>query len=109
MHGKPKQFAILAYLCNSTSSYFAKEDINMELVFFKDIKDPRIDRTKKYPLDELIFSALVAIWSGARSWYEIAEFAEDKLQLLKEFLPFTNGIPSHDTYTSTLQAKVTSK
>ena len=98
MHGKPKQFAILAYLCNSTSSYFAKEDINMELVFFKDIKDPRIDRTKKYPLDELIFSALVAIWSGARSWYEIAEFAEDKLQLLKEFLPFTNGIPSHDTY-----------
>ena len=70
----------------------------MELVFFKDIKDPRVDRTKKYPLDELIFSALVAIWSGARSWYEIAEFAEDKLQLLKEFLPFTNGIPSHDTY-----------
>lgn len=70
----------------------------MELNFLNEIKDHRVNRTKKYPLDEIIFSALVAIWSGASSWYEIAMFAKTKLDFLREFLPFKEGIPSHDTY-----------
>ena len=70
----------------------------MALNFLNDIKDHRIDRTKKYPLDEIIFSALVSIWSGAGSWYEIAMFSNTRLDFLREFLPFQNGIPSHDTY-----------
>ena len=70
----------------------------MELNFLNEIKDHRVNRTKKYPLDEIIFSALVSIWSGASSWYEIAMFAKTKLDFLREFLPFKEGIPSHDTY-----------
>ena len=70
----------------------------MLINFISEINDPRIERSKKYSLSEIIFSAFIAILSGARSWYEIKKYAEIKLDLLRKFLPFDNGIPSHDTF-----------
>lgn len=70
----------------------------MEITIFNDIKDPRINRTKKFSLSEIVFTTFVAIWSGARSSYEISKFTKDNLPIFKEFLPFNNGVPSHDTY-----------
>lgn len=70
----------------------------MQLNFIHEIKDTRVERTKKYSIAEIIFSAFIAILSGARSWYEIQTFAETKIDFLRKFLPFNEGIPSHDTY-----------
>lgn len=63
-----------------------------------EIQDHREYRTQEHPVDEIIFSALVSIWSGASSWDEITMFSSTKLDYLREFLPFKNGIPSQDTY-----------
>lgn len=62
------------------------------------IEDFRIDRTKLYSAADIILSTIMAIMVGARSWYEIADYAEDLLGILRTYYPFKNGTPSHDTY-----------
>ena len=64
---------------------------------FADLPDPR-SRTCAYPLDELLLVALSAITSGAEDWVNIVEWAQLKLDWLRRFLPFSNGIASHDTF-----------
>jgi len=64
---------------------------------FSGLEDPRIDRTKLYPLMEIIFLTVSAVISGCQAWDEIADFGEAKLEWLRRYLPFENGVPSHDT------------
>ncbi len=64
---------------------------------FSELEDPRIDRTKLYPLMEIIFLTINGVISGCQSWDEIADFGEAKLDWLKQYLPYANGVPSHDT------------
>jgi predicted transposase YbfD/YdcC len=66
--------------------------------FIKGIADPRIDRKKLYPLDELIIITILAFLSGAEGWEDIAEFAKCKEELLKKHLELKNGLPQHDVY-----------
>lgn len=65
---------------------------------FAALKDPRIERTKRHDLLEIIVIALCGILCGADSWVEIAEFGQAKVTWLKQFLRLPNGIPSHDTF-----------
>ncbi|MDT3663199.1 MAG: ISAs1 family transposase [Anaerobiospirillum sp.] len=67
------------------------------------VTDPRIERTKRYTLKEVLLSAFIAILDGARSWRDIQCSAELNLDKLREFLPFVNGIPSHHTYSRVFQ------
>ena len=67
------------------------------------VTDPRIERTKRYSLKEVLLSAFIAILDGARSWRDIEFTAELHLDKLREFLPFANGIPSHHTYSRVFQ------
>jgi predicted transposase YbfD/YdcC len=60
------------------------------------VPDPRSDKNKLYPLEEILLLCICAIASGAEGWESIAEFGEDKLAWLREFLPYENGIPSED-------------
>lgn len=64
---------------------------------FKSIEDPRIDRSKLYPLIEILFLSTSAVLSGFEEWDEICDFGEEKLTWLRNYLPYENGIPSHDT------------
>jgi predicted transposase YbfD/YdcC len=66
-------------------------------LYFADLKDFRIERTKYYPLPEIIFLVLSAVISSAESWEEIADFGEDKQDWLRKYYPYVNGTPSHDT------------
>jgi predicted transposase YbfD/YdcC len=66
--------------------------------FFKNIKDPRVDRHKKYDLLDIIVITMLAILSGAEGWEDIDDFAHAKESWLKEFLLLKNGIPGHDVY-----------
>lgn len=64
---------------------------------FSSLPDPRIERSKLYPLNEVLLLALCACICGAESWNEIVAFGNDHLSYLKRILPYENGIPSHDT------------
>ena len=64
---------------------------------FSIIEDTRVDRTKLYPLNEILFLCICAIVSGFEDWDGIADFGESKLDWLRKYLPYKHGIPSHDT------------
>lgn len=66
---------------------------------FADLPDPRIDRTKKHRLDEILLIALTATVCGARSFEQIAEFGEAYADWFRRDLrlKLANGTPSHDT------------
>ena len=67
------------------------------LSHFEALEDPRIDRTKRYPLIEIIFLIISATISGCEGWKSIRDFGLLKLDWLKQFLPYDNGIPVDDT------------
>ncbi|NQY08746.1 MAG: transposase family protein, partial [Flavobacteriales bacterium] len=48
------------------------------LGYFSVLKDPRINRTKLYNLEAIIFQTVSAIISGCDSWTEIELFGETK-------------------------------
>jgi predicted transposase YbfD/YdcC len=66
--------------------------------YFADLPDPRVDRTKKHHLGDILVIALCAVVCGADSWEEVEAFGEAKEGWLKRFLALPNGIPSHDTF-----------
>lgn len=66
------------------------------LEHFEDLEDPRQAGKVTYPLDEVLLLCLIAVLAGAEGWVEIATFGKKKLGLLRRFLPFVNGTPSHD-------------
>jgi DDE_Tnp_1-associated len=65
--------------------------------YFKNIKDPRINRKKQHYLTDIISLVVIGIISGADSWDSIEEFGNAKIDFLSQFLSLPNGIPSHDT------------
>ena len=66
--------------------------------YFKDIKDPRIERNKAYPLIEVIIITILAVMAFAEGWEDIETYGLAKQAWLKKFLPLHNGIPKHDVY-----------
>lgn len=65
---------------------------------FSTIKDPRLDRTKKHQLIDIITITLCAVIGGAETWTDIELFGKCKYDWFKSFLKLPNGIPSHDTF-----------
>lgn len=66
---------------------------------FAAVEDPRIERTKRHLLSDVLTIALCAVLCGADDFVEIALFGRIKHAWLKERLPLAGGIPSHDTFT----------
>lgn len=65
---------------------------------FQDLVDPRMERTKRHRLLDIVTIALCAVLAGAESWVEVEEWGEIKRSWLRSWLPLPNGIPSHDTF-----------
>jgi predicted transposase YbfD/YdcC len=65
---------------------------------FSKVRDPRIDRTKRHLLLDMLVIAICAVICGADNWVDIELFGKTKLKWLKTFLKLPNGIPSHDTF-----------
>ncbi len=63
----------------------------------RSVEDPRIDRSKVYPLIEILFLTTSAVLSGFEEWDEIVDFGEEKIAWLRKYLPYEQGVPSHDT------------
>jgi predicted transposase YbfD/YdcC len=73
------------------------QDAEALIDLFKNFDDPRVERTKDYPLDEILFLVLAAVISGTNHLTRIEVFGNIKLAWLRTMLPYENGIPSHDT------------
>lgn len=65
---------------------------------FADLSDPRIDRTKRHQLSDIITIAICAVICGADGWVSIEKFGHAKREWLATFLELSEGIPSHDTF-----------
>jgi predicted transposase YbfD/YdcC len=72
--------------------------------YFADLPDPRVNRTKKHRLDDILGITLCAVISGADSFEEIERFGDAREEWLRGFLALPNGIPSHDTFNRVLAA-----
>jgi predicted transposase YbfD/YdcC len=73
-----------------------KENVAL-LEHFADLEDPRTRRSP-HGLMELLLTAISAVLSGADGWAGVALWGRAKLDWLRRFLPFTNGVASHDTF-----------
>ena len=60
------------------------------LSHFAELEDPRVERTKRYPLMEIIFLIISATLSGCEGWKSIRDFGLLKIDWLKEYLPYYN-------------------
>jgi predicted transposase YbfD/YdcC len=65
---------------------------------FEDLTDPRVERTRRHDLFELVVVALCGTIAGADSWLDIERFGKERLDWLQTFLKLEEGIPSHDTF-----------
>jgi predicted transposase YbfD/YdcC len=65
---------------------------------FETLPDPRIERTKRHQLLDIITIAVCAVLSGADSWVDVELYGKAKQPWLATFLALPNGIPSHDTF-----------
>jgi predicted transposase YbfD/YdcC len=66
------------------------------LDYFREMPDPRQPGKVSYRLDEILLLALMAVLAGAEGFTDIARFGQKKIDLLRRFLPYANGTPSHD-------------
>lgn len=67
------------------------------LDYFKDVKDPRQRMKVMYPFSEILLLSLCATISNCDDFTDIVLYGREKLPFLRTLLPFTQGIPSHDT------------
>lgn len=64
---------------------------------FAELVDPRVNRTKRHQLLDIITITLCGIICGAENWVEIADWADAKRAWLTDWLGLAHGVPSHDT------------
>jgi hypothetical protein len=64
--------------------------------YFSGMEDSRQPGKVLYPLNEIFLLVLCAVISGADGWASIALYGRKKISLLRRFLPYENGTPSHD-------------
>ncbi|HWP45029.1 MAG TPA: ISAs1 family transposase [Blastocatellia bacterium] len=65
---------------------------------FSTIDDPRIDRTKRHKLIDILVIGICATICGAETWEDFELFGHAKHDWFKSFLELPNSIPSHDTF-----------
>jgi predicted transposase YbfD/YdcC len=69
---------------------------------FRGLIDPRVERTRKHALINVVFIAVCGVLSGANSFAGIQEFGCDRRPWFARYLDLKNGIPSDDTFARVL-------
>lgn len=84
-------------MSESTSNFaLVQAESTAFLAHFDALPDPRQPGKVIYPLDEVLLLCLLATLAGAETFVDIATFGVKKRELLRRFLPFAAGTPSHD-------------
>lgn len=65
---------------------------------FQTLEDPRIERTKKHLLLDILIIAVCTLLTGGEGFQDMELFGKSKRQWLQTFLALPHGIPSHDTF-----------
>lgn len=71
---------------------------NNLLGYIEEIEDPRVQRTQKHLLKDILAIAILAVIAGAQGWEDMENYGIAKQEWLWEFLELPNGIPSDDTF-----------
>lgn len=65
---------------------------------FSMLPDPRIDRTKRHKLIDILGISICAVICGAEGWTAIETYGQAKQEWLRQFFELPQGIPSDDTF-----------
>jgi hypothetical protein len=65
---------------------------------FKELPDPRIDRTRRHKLVDIMVISLCSMLTGGKGFGDMELFGKLKESWLRTFLELPHGIPSHDTF-----------
>ena len=68
------------------------------LAHFSILPDPRVERTKKHRLIDVLFIAVCTVICGGEGFTDMELFGEAKQEWLRSLLELPHGIPSHDTF-----------
>ena len=71
---------------------------------FAGLTEPRVQRTRRHELNEVLLIAVMAVIAGADGWEDIEIWGKAQLAWLKTFLELTHGTPSADTFRRVLRA-----
>jgi predicted transposase YbfD/YdcC len=71
---------------------------------FNGIEDPRVDRTRKHPLETILYIVLCGTLAGISSWTGFEDYAEAHEEALAKLIDLSAGIPSHDTIGRVIEA-----
>ena len=63
---------------------------------FAALEDPRIERSKRHKLLDIVAIAICATICGADPWVHVEMFGRSKEEWFRTFLELSGGIPSHD-------------
>ena len=66
--------------------------------YFQRLKDPRIARSKRHALHDILIISVCALVCGAEGFVDMEEFGKAQCDWLSRLLALPNGIPSHDTF-----------
>jgi predicted transposase YbfD/YdcC len=78
--------------------FVARSGVVAILTKFEKLTDPRVERTKRHLLLDMVTVALCGAICGADSWVDVEKFGKAKQEWFARFLQLPNGIPSHDTF-----------
>lgn len=71
---------------------------------FSVLPDPRVDRTRRHRLIDVIVIGFCTILAGGEGFTDMEEFGKAKEAWFRTFLELPNGIPRHDTFNRVFQA-----
>jgi predicted transposase YbfD/YdcC len=75
------------------------DTVNASIVeHFQTLEDPRIERTKKHLLLDILIIAVCTLLTGGEGFQDMELFGKSKRQWLQTCLALPHGIPSHDTF-----------
>ena len=73
-----------------------KEEVNF-LDTFEKIEDPRSSKNQLYTVSEILLVTLCAVICGAEGWRDVESYGKSKINHLRQYLDYNNGVPSDDT------------
>src|SRR5438046_169716 len=71
---------------------------NSSLACLESVTDPRVNRSKRHKLVDILVIALCGFLAGCEGWVDVELFGISKKRWLERFLELPHGIPSHDTF-----------
>ena len=71
---------------------------------FGELEDPRVQRRRRHPLNEILSIALCSTIAGGDGWEDMENFGQAKEAWFKSWLKLEQGIPSDDTFRRVISA-----